>query len=118
MRRRSELDITHDDLKKSDPGASGNEAEKYKGVVFPDFSISLSVIICAVAGAVLGLILAMWGTSEIPIIISVTIVFGSCRAFLACSSPVQASMTLTRKVGLSTIGPEHARFASEPGHGR
>ena len=68
--------MTYDELKKSDPGASGKEREKYTGVVFPDFAISPSVIICAVAGAVLGLILAMWGTSEIPIIVSVTIVFG------------------------------------------
>ena len=66
----------YDPSKKSDPGASGNEPEKYHGVAMPEFDLSPSVIICAVAGAVLGFVLAVWGISEIPIIISVTVVFG------------------------------------------
>ena len=42
----------------------------------PEFDLSPSMIICAVAGAVLGFVLAVWGTWEVPIIISVTVVFG------------------------------------------
>ncbi len=68
--------MTYDPSKKSDPDASGKEPEKYHGVAFPEFEIGPSVIICALAGAVLGFVLALWGTSEIPIIISVTVVFG------------------------------------------
>lgn len=68
--------MAYDQSKKSDPGASGKEPEKYHGVAMPEFDLSPSVIICAVAGAVLGFVLAIWGTSEIPIIISVTVVFG------------------------------------------
>lgn len=40
-----------------------------------DLTLTPSVLICAVAGGVLGLILAMWGTSEIPIIVATVIVF-------------------------------------------
>ncbi len=68
--------MTYEQSKKGDPNASGKEPEKYHGVAMPEFDLSPSVIICAVAGSVLGLVLAMWGTSEIPIIISVTVVFG------------------------------------------
>jgi flagellar motor component MotA len=35
-----------------------------------------SVWICGAAGTVLGVILAMWGTSDIPIIIATAITFG------------------------------------------
>ncbi len=51
------------------------EANKYGGVVEFDMALTPSVIICGVAGAVLGAILAMWGTTEIPIIIATVIVF-------------------------------------------
>ena len=40
-----------------------------------DFDLTPSVIICAAAGAVLGFVLALWGTSEIPIVIATTICF-------------------------------------------
>ena len=51
------------------------EADKYGGVVEFDMALTPSVIICGAAGAVLGAILAMWGTTEIPIIIATVIVF-------------------------------------------
>ena len=68
--------MTHNDLSKEDPRTPRKEADKYGGMVEFDVALTPSVIICAVAGAVLGLILAMWGTSEIPIIIATMIVFG------------------------------------------
>ncbi len=49
--------------------------EKYGGMVEFDMALTPSVIICGVAGAVLGAILALWGTNEIPIVIATTIVF-------------------------------------------
>jgi hypothetical protein len=68
--------MTQDDPKKSDPGVSGKEADKYAGMVDIDFALTPSVIICGGAGAVLGLILAMWATPEIPIVFATVIVFG------------------------------------------
>jgi uncharacterized protein YacL len=67
--------MTQDDSRKGDPGVTGKEADKYTGVVDFDFALTPSVIICAAAGAILGLILAMWVTSEIPIIAATAIVF-------------------------------------------
>ena len=48
---------------------------KYGGVVEFDMAFTPSVIICGAAGAVLRAILAMWVTTEIPIIIATVIVF-------------------------------------------
>ncbi|WP_363347390.1 hypothetical protein [Methylocystis echinoides] len=67
--------MTHDDSKKPDARTSGKEVDKYGGMVEFDMALTPSVIICGVAGAVLGAILAMWGTTEIPIIIATVIVF-------------------------------------------
>jgi hypothetical protein len=67
--------MTHNDSTKPDPHASGKERDKYGGVVEFDMAITPSVIICGAAGAVLGAILAMWGTTEIPIILATVIVF-------------------------------------------
>lgn len=67
--------MTNDDSNKSDLGASKKEVDTSSGMVNIDFALTPSVIICAAAGAVLGLILAMWGTSEIPIIIATVVVF-------------------------------------------
>ncbi|MBI1868388.1 MAG: hypothetical protein HYS06_08870 [Methylocystis sp.] len=39
------------------------------------FGLSPTVLICAAGGAALGLILAMWGTSDVGIIVSTVIVF-------------------------------------------
>jgi hypothetical protein len=67
--------MTHTDPSNKDRRNSGNEPDKYGGMVEFDMTLNPSVIICAVAGAALGSILAWWGTSEIPIIIATAIVF-------------------------------------------
>ncbi len=64
----------------NDPGdhdrrISGKEADKYGGMVEFDVALTPSVTICGAAGAVLGAIPAMWGTSEVPIILATVIVF-------------------------------------------
>jgi hypothetical protein len=63
----------------NDPSKGPNKlvkpADKYTGVVDFDMALTPSVYICGAAGAVLGLILAWWGTSEIPIMIATAIVF-------------------------------------------
>ncbi len=60
--------MTHGDPNKRVP-------DKYGGMVEFDMALTPSVIICGVAGAVLGAILALWGTTEVPIIIATAIVF-------------------------------------------
>ncbi len=67
--------MTHDDPSKTDRRTSERGADKYGGTVEFDMAMNPSVIICGVAGAVLGAILAMWGTTEIPIILATVIVF-------------------------------------------
>jgi hypothetical protein len=67
--------MTQNDSNKRDPSTSGKESDKYGGMVDFDLTLTPSVIICAAAGAVLGLILAMWVTPEIPIIAATVIVF-------------------------------------------
>ena len=67
--------MTHDDPRKGRRHPLEKGADKYGGVVEFDVALTPSVIICGAAGAVLGLILAMWGTTEIPIIVSTVIVF-------------------------------------------
>jgi hypothetical protein len=52
------------------------QPDKYSGVVNFDMELTPSVWICGAAGTVLGVILAMWGTSDIPIIIATAITFG------------------------------------------
>lgn len=54
---------------------SEKQPDKYGGMVGFDMELTPSVVICGVAGAVLGAILAMWGTSDVPIIIATTITF-------------------------------------------
>jgi len=63
------------DAHKDDPGTTEKTFDKYTGMRSFDFSLSANVLICAAAGSVLGLILAMWATSEIPIIVATIIVF-------------------------------------------
>ncbi len=76
LRRRWDgFDMTHDDPSKTDRRTSERGADKYGGMVEFDMAMTPSVIICGVAGAVLGAILAMWGTTEIPIIFATVIVF-------------------------------------------
>ena len=67
--------MTHINQNNSKPHPPKKEADKYGGVVEFDMALTPSVIICGAAGAVLGAILAMWGTTEIPIIIATVIVF-------------------------------------------
>ncbi|MEK4033957.1 hypothetical protein WOC76_14215 [Methylocystis sp. IM3] len=67
--------MTHDDSRKNDSRTSGKDADKYGGMVEFDMALTPSVLICGAAGAVLGLILALWGTTEIPIIVATVIVF-------------------------------------------
>lgn len=49
--------------------------DKYTGMREFDFAITPNVIICAAAGAVLGLILALWGTTDVGIVAATVIVF-------------------------------------------
>lgn len=49
--------------------------DKYTGMRSFDFAVTPNVLICAAAGAVLGVILAYWGTSDIGIVIATSIVF-------------------------------------------
>lgn len=67
--------MTHNDPNGGDHNGSGKEGDKYGGMVEFDIALTPSVIICGAAGAVLGAILAMWGTTEIPIILATVIVF-------------------------------------------
>ncbi len=67
--------MAHNDPSKKDSSTPKKEPDKYGGVVDFDMDLTPSVIICGVAGAVLGAILALWGTTEIPIIIATVIVF-------------------------------------------
>ncbi len=67
--------MTHNNSSKKDCRTVKKEPDKYGGVVEFDMALTPSVIICGVAGAILGAILAMWGTTEIPIIIATMMVF-------------------------------------------
>ncbi len=53
----------------------GKEPDKYGGMVGFDVELTPSVYICGTAGALLGAILAYWGTSDIAIIMATTITF-------------------------------------------
>ena len=67
--------MTHNDQNKSEFPSPKKMADKYGGVVEFDMALTPSVIICGAAGAVLGAILAMWVTTEIPIVIATVVVF-------------------------------------------
>lgn len=49
--------------------------DKYSGMREMNFALTPNVIICAVAGSVLGAILAYWGTSDLGIVAASTICF-------------------------------------------
>ncbi len=49
--------------------------DKYSGMRSFDFAITPNVLICAAAGAVLGLVLALWGTTDMGIVTATVIVF-------------------------------------------
>jgi hypothetical protein len=67
--------MTNDESNERNPDAPEKEFDKYSGMRDFNFALTPNVIICAAAGSVLGLILAMWGTSDVPIIIATVIVF-------------------------------------------
>ena len=67
--------MTHHDPGKPEFQSPKKMNDKYGGVVEFDMALTPSVIICGAAGAVLGAILSMWVTTEIPIIIATVIVF-------------------------------------------
>lgn len=52
-----------------------NTKDKYTGMREFEFALSANVYICAVAGAVLGAVLAYWLTDQIEIIVAASIVF-------------------------------------------
>jgi len=68
--------MTQDDSNKGKTSVPEKEADHYTGMAAIDFALTPSVIICGVAGAVLGFVLAMWGTPDMPIVFATTIVFG------------------------------------------
>ena len=68
--------MTQEDSNRAKLRVPVKEADHYTGMATMDFALTPSVIICGGAGAFLGLVLSMWGTSEIPIIFATTIVFG------------------------------------------
>ena len=49
--------------------------EKYTGMREMNFALTPNVLICGAAGAVLGAILAYWGTTDLGIVAATTIVF-------------------------------------------
>jgi hypothetical protein len=53
----------------------GKGPDKYDGMVGFDMELTPSVWICGGAGAVLGAILAWWGTSDVAIILATTVTF-------------------------------------------
>ena len=59
----------------SNAGKPGVPKDKYTGMREFDFAMSSNVYICGAAGAVLGLILALWVSNDIGIAAATTIVF-------------------------------------------
>jgi hypothetical protein len=49
--------------------------DKYTGMRSFDFAVTPNVLICAGAGGVLGLILAMWATNDVGIVAASVVVF-------------------------------------------
>lgn len=54
---------------------SKSEADKYTGMREMQFGLTTNVKLCAAGGFVLGLILALWVTSEIGMVAATVIVF-------------------------------------------
>lgn len=63
------------------------EPDKYGGMVGFDVELTPSVYICGAAGAVLGAILAYWGTSDIAIILATTITFATLSGIFGLFVP-------------------------------
>ena len=75
---------------------NSKEPDKYTGMVGFDMDLTPSVYICGAAGAVLGAILAYWGTSDMAIVVATSVTFA---AFTMASA---ASIMATRPL-VSTI---------------
>lgn len=54
---------------------SGKEPDKYTGMVGFDMDLTPSVYICGAAGAILGAVLAYWGTSDFAIVGATSVTF-------------------------------------------
>jgi hypothetical protein len=67
--------MTNNGANNADPDRPEKEADKYSGMREMQFSLTPNVLICAAGGLVLGLILAIWATSDIGIIIATVVVF-------------------------------------------
>jgi hypothetical protein len=65
--------MTHNDANKA-TGMTEKE-DKYTGMRALKLGLSPTVILCAIGGAVLGLILALWSTSEIGIVAATVFIF-------------------------------------------
>jgi hypothetical protein len=66
--------MTKNESDKGDPGLPEEIVDKYSGMRAFNFALTPNVLICAAAGSVLGLVLAMWGTSDVGIIVATVIV--------------------------------------------
>lgn len=49
--------------------------DKYSGMSEIKFGLSPNVLICGAAGSVLGLVLALWATSDVGIVVATSVVF-------------------------------------------
>jgi uncharacterized protein YacL len=67
--------MTNNELHKSSPVHMEKAADKYTGMREMNWELSPNVLMCAAGGLVLGLILAMWVTSDIGMIAATVIVF-------------------------------------------
>ncbi len=63
------------------------KVDKYSGVVSFDVELTPSVYICGAAGTVLGIILAMWGTSDVAIIMATAVTFGALSGIFGLFVP-------------------------------
>ena len=55
--------------------SNNKEQDKYGGMVGFDMELTPSVYICGAAGAVLGAVLAYWGTSDMAIVGATSVTF-------------------------------------------
>jgi hypothetical protein len=73
VRRDEATDMAKDQTTKTGP--DDPQKDKYTGMRDFDFALSLNVYICAAAGAALGLILALWATTDVGIVMATVVVF-------------------------------------------
>ena len=108
--------MTHNDPDKLKSQPSKKEGDKYGGVVEFDMALTPSVIICGAAGAVLGAILAMWGTTEDSDYYRDSYrLCGAFRNFWLLRPMVQATLTRGGRVRSKTAVHSLHRPAHRPG---